>query len=435
MTMAKDILEIRRVYKIDAELRLPGSKSYTNRALVLAAMASGESVLRGALFSDDTLYMARALKDLGFKVNQRPDEEEFIVQGGEAKIPAQQANLFVGNAGTAMRFLTAFLTLGQGRFKIDGIPRMHQRPIGPLVDALKELGAKIEYAGEEGFPPLTIEGGGLAGGRAKMAGDVSSQFFSAILMTAPYARSNVELEVEGNLVSAPYVAMTIDVMSRFGVKVKNDCFKRFFVPAGGRYKAREYEVEPDASSSTYFFAAAAITGGRLRILGLDRTSKQGDVGFVDILGRMGCRIDSGQGWLEVKGGPLRGIDVDMNQMPDAVPALAAVAAFAEGKTSIKNVANLRLKETDRLSALARELSKAGCRIKEFEDGLEIEEGALQGAVFETYEDHRMAMSLALLGLRLEGVKIKNPGCVAKTFPDYFQRLEALTTGARQVKED
>jgi 3-phosphoshikimate 1-carboxyvinyltransferase len=343
--------------------------------------------------------------------------------------------LFIGNAGTAMRFLTAFLTLGKGRYSIDGIPRMRQRPIGPLVEALENLGGTIEYAGEEGFPPLIVRGGGLAGGKAKMAGDVSSQFFSAILMTAPYARGDVEIEVEGRLVSAPYVDMTIDIMSRFGVEVKNDCFKSFSIKAGRGYEAREYEVEPDASSATYFFAASAITGGRVRMLGLDRASKQGDVGFVDVLGRMGCRIDAGQGWLEVGGGPLGGIDVDMNRMPDAVPALAVVAACAEGKTSIRNVANLRHKETDRLSALAGELSKAGCQVKEFEDGLEIEPGVLRGAVFETYNDHRMAMSLALFGLRLEGVKIKNPECVAKTFPDYFQRLEALVASARQGKEE
>ena len=420
------MLEIKRAGKIDAEVRLPGSKSFTNRALLLAAMAQGRSVIRGALFSDDTLYMARALKDLGLKVSERPAEDEFIVQGEEGKIPARRANLFIGNAGTAMRFLTAFLTLGKGRYKIDGIARMRKRPIGPLVGALKDLGAKIEYAEQEGFPPLIVEGGGLSGGRVKMAGDVSSQFFSAILMIAPYARSDVEIEVEGNLVSAPYVDMTISLMRRFGVEVENACFKRFFVKAGGRYGAREYTVEPDASSATYFLAAAAITSGRVRILGLDRTSKQGDVGFVDVLGQMGCKIESGAGWLEVEGGRLQGIDVDMNKMPDAAVALAAVAAFADSKTRIRNVANLRLKETDRLRALAQELSKAGCRVKEFEDGLEIEPGPLQGAVFETYNDHRIAMSLALLGLRLSGIKIKNPECVAKTFPDYFQRLEALT---------
>ena len=420
------MLEIKRAGKIDAEVRLPGSKSYTNRALLVAAMARGQSVLRGALFSDDTLYMARALKDLGLKVSERPTEDEFVVQGEGGKIPARQANLFIGNAGTAMRFLTAFLTLGKGPYKIDGIPRMRKRPIGPLVEALKHLGAKIEYAEAEGFPPLIVERGGLAGGRVKMAGDVSSQFFSAILMTAPYAGSDVAIEVEGNLVSAPYVDMTLSLMSRFGVEAENDCFKRFSVKAGGRYGAIKYTVEPDASSATYFLAAAAITGGRVRILGLDRTSKQGDVDFVDVLGQMGCSIESGSGWLEVKGARLRGIDVDMNKMPDAAVALAAVAAFADGKTCIRNVANLRLKETDRLSALANELSKAGCRVKELEDGLEIEPGPLHGAVFETYNDHRMAMSLALLGLRLPGIKIKNPQCVAKTFPDYFQRLEALS---------
>jgi len=420
------MLEIKRAGKIDAEVRLPGSKSYTNRALLLAAMAEGRSVLRGALFSDDTLYMARALKDLGLKVSERPDEDEFIVEGEGGKIPARKANLFIGNSGTAMRFLTAFLTLGKGRYKIDGIPRMRKRPIGPLVEALKDLGAKIEYAKEEGFPPLIVEGSGLTGGRTKMAGDVSSQFFSAILMTAPYARSDVEIEVEGNLVSTPYVDMTLSLMSHFGVEVENGCFRSFSVKAGGRYKAREETIEADASSATYFLAAAAITGGRVRILGLDRTSKQGDVGFVDVLGQMGCSIESGSGWLEVKGARLQGIDVDMNKMPDAAVALAAVAAFADGKTCIRNVANLRLKETDRLSALANELLKAGCRVKELEDGLEIEPGPLHGAVFETYNDHRMAMSLALLGLRLPGIKIKNPQCVAKTFPDYFQRLEALS---------
>lgn len=414
--------------KIDARVRVPGSKSYTNRALVTAALANGTSTVANALFSDDTKYMAGGLNALGISVEERQEDRMFIIQGKNGVIPAKQANLFVGNAGTAMRFLTAILTLGNGIYEIDGIARMRQRPIQDLLDGLKQLGAEVVSKYHNGCPPVTVHGEGLPGGQAIVKGDLSSQYLSALLMTAPYAKKDVLIEIKGDLVSKRYVDMTLALMHQFGVNVNNDKYKTFFIKSGQRYKAIPYEVEADASSASYFFAAAAITGGKVRVEGIGRKSLQGDVHFIDVLGRMGCKVTMEDDWIEVQGNTLRGIDVDMGDMPDVAQTLASVAVFAHGKTRVRNVKNMRIKETDRIAAVVHELRRMGIAVKEFEDGFEISPSPPKPAEIETYDDHRMAMSFALIGLRANGIFIKNPECVAKTFPGYFQKIEALRNG-------
>ena len=420
------MIEIKPVTgKIDAVVIVPGSKSYTNRALVTAALADGESTITNALFSDDTNYMATSLNALGIPIKEDHSTNRFIIQGKGGIIPAKQANLFIGNAGTAMRFLTAMLTLGNGVYEIDGIERMRQRPIQDLLDGLKQLGADVVSKFNNGCPPVLIRGIGLHGGSAVVKGDLSSQYFSALLMTAPYAKNNVSIEVKGKLVSKRYVDMTIMLMRQFGVDVKNKDYETFFVKSGQSYKAIHYEVEGDASAASYFFAAAAITGGKVRIMGIGSDSLQGDIHFLDVLKSMGCRVNASANWIEVQGDSLHGVDVDMGDMPDVALTLASVAVFARGKTRVRNVKNMRIKETDRIAAVVNELRRIGISAVEYEDGFEIEPSIPKPAEIETYDDHRMAMSFALVGLRAPGIVIKNPECVSKTFPDYFQRLEAL----------
>ena len=420
------VIEIKPVTgKIDAVVNVPGSKSYTNRALITAALADGESTITNALFSDDTSYMATSLNALGIPIKEDRSTNRFIIYGKGGIIPAKQANLFIGNAGTAMRFLTAMLTLGNGVYEIDGIERMRQRPIQDLLDGLKQLGADVASKFNNGCPPVLIRGIGLQGGLAVVKGDLSSQYFSALLMTAPYAKNDVFIQVKDNLVSRRYVDMTLALMRQFGVNVKNNDYKTFFVKAGQRYKAKHYEVEGDASAASYFFAAAAITGGKVRIMGIGRDSLQGDIHFVDVLKSMGCQVNTSANWIEVQGDSLHGVDVDMGDMPDVVQTLASVAVFARGKTRIRNVKNMRIKETDRIAAVVNELRRIGISAVEYEDGLEIEQSIPKPAEIETYDDHRMAMSFALIGLGANGITIKHPECVSKTFPDYFQRLEAL----------
>jgi 3-phosphoshikimate 1-carboxyvinyltransferase len=423
------VIEIKPITgRIDAIVKVPGSKSYTNRALITAALADGTSTITNALFSDDTKYMASSLNVLGIPVEEQQDVNTFIVHGKGGAIPARQANLFVGNAGTAMRFLTAMLTLGNGVYEIDGVTRMRQRPIQDLLDGLSQLGADVTSKNNDGCPPVMIRGKGLQGGLTVVKGDLSSQYFSALLMTSPYAKRDVIIEVKGNLVSKRYVDMTIALMRQFGADVENHEYKRFIVKSGQCYQSRNYEVEGDASGASYFFAAAAITGGKVRVVGIGSDSLQGDIHFVDVLKSMGCSVTWGDNWIEVQGGPLRGIDIDMGDMPDVVQTLAAVAVFAQGRTRVRNVKNMRIKETDRIAAVVNELRRMGISAVEYEDGFEIEPSPPCPAEIETYDDHRMAMSFALVGLRSSGIAIKNPGCVAKTFPDYFQRLEALRGG-------
>jgi 3-phosphoshikimate 1-carboxyvinyltransferase len=414
---------------LDATVRVPGSKSITNRAAVCAALAAGESALEGALDSDDSEAMRVALGALGVPV--AVDGDVWRVSGRDGRLAAPAAPLDARASGTTARFLTAAATLADGPVVIDGAPRMRERPIDDLADALRALGAKVELLGRGGCPPLRVAGGGLAGGRAAIDARRSSQFVTAVLLAAPYARADVVLEpVAGVVVSRPYVDLTLQVMGAFGAEAGwQDGGRALRVAAGRRYRARRFAIEPDASAAAYPFAAAAIAGGTVRVPGVPEASLQSDFGLLAILERMGCTVERRGDTVAVRGpgpeGRLRAVDVDMNDLPDAVLALAVVALFAEGTTRIRNVANLRIKETDRLAALETELRKLGARAEAGPDWLAITPGPLRGAAVDTYDDHRMAMSFALAGLRVPGVVIRDPGCVAKTWPSYFDALARL----------
>lgn len=413
-------------HPLNASVRLPGSKSLTNRALLIAALAHGKTTLTNALISDDSRYFAGALQTLGFDVQIIPDRLEMSVCGLGGRIPAQKAELFIGNAGTAARFLSAFLTLGNGEYLLDGNARMRERPIGGLAEALRRLGVEVSASASDCLP-VKIVARGLPGGEAEIAGDVSSQFLSALLMAAPYAQKPVKLTLTTELNSKPYVDMTLAIMSDFGVQVERQAYKRFIVPPG-RYQPRDvYVIEPDASAASYFFAAPAICGGSLRVENLTRRSAQGDVAFLDLLQQMGCIVTEGGNYLEVTG-PVRlqGVDVDLRDIPDTAQTLAAIAPFASTPTRIRGIASARLKETDRVSATCAELTRLGVRVEERPDGLTVYPcDSIRPAVVQTYDDHRMAMAFALIGLRVPGVAIENPGCVSKTFPNYFAVLESL----------
>lgn len=378
--------------------------------------------------------MFEALGQLGIALALDPAERVITVTGCGGKLPATRADVFVENSGTTARFLAAVLTLGQGIYRLDGAPRMRERPIQDLVDALRALGADVSSDQDTGCPPLLVRAAGLAGGVATVRGEISSQFLSGLLLSAPYAAQPIELVVEGELVSKPYVSMTLEVMRAFGVDVAADGFARFHVPNDRPYQGREFAIEPDASAASYFFAAAAITGGEVRVEGLSRASLQGDVAFVDLLEQMGCDVRQEADAITVRGPALRGkqlrgVTCDMNAISDTVQTLAAVALFAEGPTTVTGVPHIRHKETDRLAALATELRKFGAEVEEHPDGLRITPpgslAELHGAAIDTYRDHRMAMSLALVGLRVPGVTIRDPGCVAKTYPEFFDDLMEL----------
>jgi len=408
----------------------PGSKSLTNRYLLCAALADGKSTLRGASLSDDALRMIEGLRELEIRVELREDADVIDIHGCRGQIPATGAEIDAGNAGTAMRFLTALACLGHGRYRLDGSPRMRERPIAQLVGALQQLGAPLGYDGAEGYPPLTMVARGLGGGEVVFRSPPSSQFISALLMVAPYAFRDVMIRIDGEVISRPYIDMTIKVMRSLGVEVlASDDADRFVVASTQRYAAREILIEPDASAATYFWAAAAITGGYVRVTGLTRQSLQGDVGFVDVLEQMGCQVEAGDDYLGIQGPPpgvLRGIDVNLNAMPDVAQTLAVVALFADGPTRITHVANLRIKETDRLAALESELMRLGARVEMTEEDLTITPPrAITPATIETYDDHRMVMSFALAGLAAEGIVIQNADCVSKSFPDFFETLATL----------
>lgn len=417
-------------HPVQASVCVPGSKSLTNRALLLAALADGTTHLTNALFSDDSRYFADALLALGFELALDEARSEMTVTGLGGRIPSSKADLFIGNAGTAARFLSAFLTLGQGVFTLDGDARMRERPLGDLVDALAQCGAQLAPlvpGGKDICPPIRITASGLLGGKTRVAGDISSQFLSALLMVAPYARAALEIEVTGRLNSKPYVDMTLAVMQEFGVSVERDGYRRFTVPRA-RYAPRAtYPVEPDASAASYFFAIPALCGGSLLVENLRRDSKQGDIAFLDVLARMGCSVEETREGLRVTGGgQLRGLEVDMRDIPDTAQTLAAIAPFASSPTRIRGIASARLKETDRVAATCAELSRLGVRVEEQEDGLTIYPcQAIRPATVHTYNDHRMAMAFSLVGLRAPGVRIQDPDCVSKTFPGFFETLAGL----------
>jgi 3-phosphoshikimate 1-carboxyvinyltransferase len=349
--------------------------------------------------------------------------------GGGGHVPAAFAELWVENSGTSIRFLTALCALGQGQYRLDGNVRMRERPIAPLIDTLQDWGAGITSELGTGCPPVVIEARGLPAATVAVAGDLSSQYLSALLMAAPCAAGPVEIQLRGPLVSRPYIDMTLAVMRHFGAECVEPAPGEFRLAARG-YRAADYDIEPDASAASYFFAAAAVTAGEVTVTGLGRDSLQGDAAFVDVLERMGCDVTRQAAAITVRGRPLRGIDVDMNAISDTAQTLAAVAPFAEGPTTIRNIAHVRHKETDRIAALAAELRRLGLRVDERPDGLTIHPGPMRGATVETYNDHRMAMSFAVLGLRQPGVRIANPGCTAKTYPQFFEDLDRLCGAAR-----
>ncbi|MEX1017341.1 MAG: 3-phosphoshikimate 1-carboxyvinyltransferase [Phycisphaeraceae bacterium] len=433
-----DPLAIEPIAPFNAALRLPGSKSLTNRALLLAALANGTSELTGVLFSDDTRRMLDALGRLGFTLDIDEAGKRVTVHGAAGRLPRDRAELDLGNAGTAIRSLTAACCLGPGPYRLDGIARMRQRPIGELVDPLRQLGADVQYLGDDGYPPLQVGAPhGLPGGEVTMAPTLSSQFISALLMVAPCCRDGLTLRFDGPVTSRPYVEMTLRLMQRFGAKVNvDDAFTRVRVEPGG-YTARAYDIEPDASNASYFLAAAAVVpGSRCVIESLGRASLQGDVHFADVLGRMGAAVRLQDDAITItspaNGKSLQGVDVDLNRMPDTAQTLATVALFADGPTTIRNVGNLRVKETDRLAALDNELTKLGATVRIVGDDITITppaHGRIQPAAIDTYDDHRMAMAFAVVGLRAPGVVINDPACVNKTFPDFFDYLDRLRDAA------
>ncbi|MEP7136207.1 MAG: 3-phosphoshikimate 1-carboxyvinyltransferase [Chloroflexota bacterium] len=429
-------------HPLNATVRVPGSKSLTNRALLIAALANGTTRLTNALFSDDSRYFAKALQTLGIDVQLDEENYEMTVTGLGGKIPANKAELFIGNAGTAARFLSAFLTLGNGEYILDGEPRMRERPIGDLVEALTQLGAKLsplsqrERAEGEGeapiCPPVKITALGLPGGKTKIAGNISSQFLSALLMVAPYAQAPIEIELTTDLNSKPYVDMTISIMQDFGVKIERQDYSRFTIHPSSYLPLTTYPIESDASAASYFFAAPAICGGTVKVENITRKSVQGDMGFLDVLTKMGCTVEETDNCLLVTGSTeLHGIDIDMRDIPDTAQTLAALAPFADSPTRIRGIASARVKETDRVSATCTELNRLGVQVEEHEDGMTIYPcQTFQRANIQTYNDHRMAMAFSLIGLRFDGVTIENPACVSKTFPNFFEVLDSLSPRER-----
>jgi len=418
---------------LSARVSVPGSKSHTNRALLVAALAEGSTTLTNALFSDDSRYFAQALRNLGFAVSLDDAAQTIQVIGLGGRIPATQAELFIGNAGTAARFLTALLPLGYGRYRLDGIERMRQRPIGDLVTALNNLGANANgrwtMVNGQGLicPPIEVIASGLPGGATSIRGDLSSQFLSGLLMVAPYAQRPVEITVEGPLHSKPYIDLTLGVMSDFGVEVEREGYARFRISPQVYHSPGMYLLESDASAASYFFAAPAICGGWVEVTNLSRAARQGDIAFLDVLEQMGCTVNAVPGAIRVTGPErLRGVDVDMANISDTSMTLAAIAPFADTPSTIRGITSSRLKETDRVSATVAELRRLGVQVDEHSDGLTIYPcDRFSAATIQTYDDHRMAMAFALVGLKVPGIEIENPGCVAKTFPNYFEVLEQL----------
>ena len=424
-----DSLVLAPVRSARGRVRPPGSKSIGNRVLPLAAMAAGTTRLANLPDGEDVELMRTALLRLGIPMRESEGNLEVTGLGGPLRSETP-VDLFLGNSGTATRFLAALLAAGRGTFGIDGVPRMRERPIRDLVDALRPLagGTRILYAGAEGFPPLRIEAQGLAGGTTRIQGDVSSQFLTGLLMALPLCQGPVEVQVAGTLVSAPYVDLTLRILEAFGVTITNDGHRRFSHPGRCAYASPGvYEVEPDASSASYFLAAGAIAGGPVEVKGLGKDSLQGEARFATVLERMGAKVEYGRDFIRVAGAPLRGVDADMDLMSDTGMTLAAAALFAQGPTHIRNIGNWRVKETDRIQAMAAELRKVGARAEEGPDWLRIEPPArLQAAAIDTYQDHRMAMCFSLVSLGGVSVTINDPGCVRKTYPGYFEAFRALT---------
>jgi len=429
-----DYLDLSPIPRVSGTVLLPGSKSISNRTLLLAALAEGVTEVKALLASDDTQHMLAALKQLGVNWAQHGDSRDYRVEGVGGEFPVKLADLFLGNAGTAFRPLTAALALSHGEYRLSGVPRMHERPIGDLVDALRQLGADIAYLGNEGFPPLAVKPAAIrASGRVQVRGNVSSQFLTALLMAAPLARQDVTIEVVGELISKPYIEITLNLMSRFGVEVDRQGWQAFTIHAGQTYRSPGViHVEGDASSASYFLAAGTIGQGPVRVEGVGKASIQGDVRFAEALEQMGAEVSMGDNWIEArapKSGKLKAIDLDCNHIPDAAMTLAVAALFADGTTTLRNIASWRVKETDRIAAMATELRKVGATVEEGADYIRVTPpDALRltpHAQIDTYDDHRMAMCFSLVALGDVPVRINDPKCVAKTFPDYFERLSSI----------
>jgi 3-phosphoshikimate 1-carboxyvinyltransferase len=427
-------IDLEPVMHVAGTVRLPGSKSISNRTLLLAALSEGTTTIHDLLASDDTLVMLGALRSLGIAWEQI-DERTHVVHGGGGALPQHEADLFMGNAGTAIRPLTAALAVIGGDYTLHGVQRMHERPIGDLVDALGAVGAQVEYTGNEGYPPLRIRRGHIHADRMSVRGNVSSQFLTALLMAAPLMAKDhaVTIDVVGELISKPYIEITLNLMRRFGVTVEQDGWASFTVQPGQRYKSPgSIHVEGDASSASYFLAAGAIAGGPVRVEGVGRDSIQGDVRFADALELMGATITRGDNWIEARSnGVLKAIDADFNHIPDAAMTIAVAALYADGTSTLRNIASWRVKETDRLAAMATELRKVGAVVEEGEDYIRVTPpGELSPATIDTYDDHRMAMCFSLASLdgkarRGNAMRINDPKCVAKTFPDYFETFASI----------
>ncbi len=415
------------IRRVSGTLRLPGSKSISNRVLLLAALSAGETHVKGLLDADDTRVMLDALQKLDISIDSRNFAD--IVVTGSRVIPSRKKDLFLGNAGTAFRPLTAVLALSGGEYRLSGVPRMHQRPIRDLVEPLRSIGARIDYVGKEGYPPLAIHPGSIrVDGHIKVRGNVSSQYLSGLLIALPLAGGG-SIEVEGELISRPYVAITLNMMRKFGVEVRDNGSRSFDVPGFAYLAPEEIHVEGDASSASYFLAAGAIAGGPVRVIGVGRDSIQGDVRFAEVLEKMGARVEYGADWIEVSSaGKLKPIDMDLNHIPDAAMTAAVAALFADGTSAIRNIGSWQVKETDRITAMATELRKLGASVVEGPDFLKITPPSKlnPGVAIDTYDDHRIAMCFSLAALGGVPVTINDPECVAKTFPEYFAVLAGIT---------
>jgi 3-phosphoshikimate 1-carboxyvinyltransferase len=419
------MFEIKPISHLEGRVKVPGSKSYTQRALIMAALAEGDSYLKGPLLSEDTEYLSQALQMLGAGIEIQ--NGNMAIHGTEGRIINPGQALYLGNNGTAMRLLTTVVCLGQGPFLLTGSPRLRERPIQPLLAALKELGVQADSEGRPGFPPVMIRAEGLMGGKVILSHIESSQYISSLLISAPFASDDLILELQGPIPSRPYIKMTASLMKQFGAEVFSESPGRFLIKNNRRYKGITCQIEGDVSSASYFFLAAALCKGKVKVEPVTAETLQGDIRFLEVLGKIGCIITRGNGWVEVEGRNLLGGEVqfDFEDMPDMVPTLAVLAACRPGRTVIKNVAHLRIKESNRLEALAKELNRTGIKAVETEDGLRIEGGRPHGAEIETYNDHRIAMSFAILGLTIPGIKIKNPDCVKKSFPGFWDELKKL----------
>jgi 3-phosphoshikimate 1-carboxyvinyltransferase len=421
-------IDLGPIRHVNGEITLPGSKSLSNRALLLSALSDGTTNLTNLLKSEDTERMVEALDQLGVRIDRDDAWQEITVNGNRGIFASPNETRFsLGNAGTALRPLTAVLAMMPGTFIVDGDKYMQERPIEHLADALKQLGAQVTYLKKDGCPPLRLEGGRIKGGHAEIAGNISSQYLTALLLALPLAPNDSTITVIGEQVSKPYLDITLDIMEKFGVTASHEEYQQFRIKGGQHYKTPgSYLIEGDASSATYFFGAAAIAGGTIRVNGLGRNSVQGDIGFLDVIEAMGAKVERSDAWIEVSHGELKGIDMDLNHIPDAAMTVATLALFAKGTTRIRNIYNWRVKETDRMHAMSTELRKLGAIVETGDDYIVITPpGELKAATIDTYGDHRVAMAFSLAALGNTNIRINDPDCTAKTFPDYFDMFTAL----------